>query len=113
VELEADARPWLHVSHTGQKQCRDDFAVGRALLNATGDFFEQLFPRRLFDRADERLDVARELDDLRIGPSFFRRDGREFAEEAQLRCAGQGSGRGGGGQELAAIGREWHSPALR
>jgi hypothetical protein len=113
VELEAHTGTGLHVLDAGQEEGGDDLAIAGSLTNFLGHFFEQLFARRFFKQADERLDVVGELDDFGIGFRFLGGDSWQLAQESELRSACERGGGSSGGEELAAIGRQRHSAALR
>ena len=65
VEFEAH-RPRLHVTHAGQQQRGQHFAIARAAFDAAGDFFEQPVARRFFQQAHQRFDFRLKAHDLRV-----------------------------------------------
>lgn len=61
----------LNISHASQEKGGEDFAIGQTAMDAGSDFFEQTVARRVFEEADERLDVGVELDGFGIEFGFL------------------------------------------
>ena len=62
VTFESD-RTWLNISHAGQQQGCEHFAITQAATNPGRNFFQQPVSRRLFEQADNRLDRRIESND--------------------------------------------------
>jgi hypothetical protein len=87
VKFETD---WtrLDVADAGQKERREYFLVGRAAVDALGDFFEDAFARGVFEQAHERLDVGMKTNDVFGNSCFGGGDGRQAIEKTEAAHGG-------------------------
>ena len=65
VEFEAD-RARLNVAHASQQQGREQIAIAQSALDSGGDFLQQPFARRVFEKADQWFNFRIKSDDVRF-----------------------------------------------
>ena len=103
VELEADRRPGLDVSHARQEQAGEELAVAQARLDLRRHLLEQALARRILQQPDGRFDAGFEPDQLRVQRRLRRRHRRQAREETEITDPQHGAARGGGLEETPAV----------
>jgi len=112
VEFEADG-PWLDVPHARQEQRGEHFAIGRAALDAGGDFLEHAFARRIFQQAHERLDFGVQPYGIGFELRLSGGNGTELGQEPEFAQARERGGAGGGFEEGSSFHAHGFAPGGR